>query len=345
MNKNMLLYAITITFGLLLLGFVEAHIDIITVNSPTSTDVSATDTPEFNFTVQGTESVYNCSLYLNETLKANDEIYNNTPSILTSVSLPDGTYSWYINCTDDNGGMYQTVTSTLSSDDGYKFDENDDLSLGDSLSTVNVLVDDTYLPDLLRSGTVEADDGTEYDYDVEIQLPVTSTAVVAADVNMHDLDDSYTYPIVYFDLGSGADQSFYKIVIDFDDAWTLKEDENDTSGINYNSSTIELFGKAFTFDQNDVINDDYMTWYGSDTTLLASKGENKTFTYGGGQHVIEVLAGNEDPISALIRIDAETKAVDEGDYTTIGGIQVYVKDIFVSNVGGEDVSVIILRQQ
>lgn len=229
--------------------------------------------------------------------------------------------------------------TTATAEDGYKFSESEELIFGENLESVNPTVDDTDLPDLLASGIVEADDGTEYEYDVEIQLPAASTAVVAANVNQHDLDDEYTDPVVYFDLGNGADQSLYHVVVDFDDTWSLNKDADDDTGINEGSTTIELFGRAYTFDPNDVQGDQYMTLYGSDTTLLVGKGETKTITYNGKEYSVEVLGGNSDQSTAIIRIGSDTRTVKEGDSKTIGGLPIYVKDVFVSNIGGDDVSV------
>ena len=234
-----------------------------------------------------------------------------------------------------------TGGSTATTADGYKFSESTELIYGSDLNAVNSAVDDTDLPELLASGTVEGDDGTEYDYDVEIQLPAGTANVVEADVQLNDLDDKYDAPVVYFDLGSGSGATavFYKLEIDFDDAWSLNEDSADDTGINEGSTTIELFGRSYTFDPNDKFDDSYMTLYGTDTTLLVAKGETQTITYNGKEYTVEVLGGNSDDSSAILRIGSDTRTVVEGDSKTIGGLPIYVKDVFVSNIGGDDVKV------
>lgn len=223
-----------------------------------------------------------------------------------------------------------TSTTTATAEGGYLFSESSELILGNSLADVITVVDDTELPDLLASGTVEDSDGSDYDYDVEIQFTDGSNSV-SSDIQQHELDEEYSAPIVYYELdGSGTDV-FYSVVIDFEDAWDAETFTD--------SESIELFGRAYTFDPNNDNAEDILTLFGSDTTLVVAKGETKTITYMDKEYTIEVLGGNSEQSSAILRIGSETKTVNEGDSKTIGGLPVYIKDVFISNIGGEDVSV------
>ena len=72
----------------------------ITLNSPLNQTTTDDSTPDFNFTVSGTESSYSCELFINDTGYGTATANNNTPTIITAnQSLSDGTYDWYINCT------------------------------------------------------------------------------------------------------------------------------------------------------------------------------------------------------------------------------------------------------
>ena len=72
----------------------------ITLNSPPNQTTTDDSTPDFNFTVSGTESSYSCELFLNDTGYGTATANNNTATIITAnQSLLDGTYDWYINCT------------------------------------------------------------------------------------------------------------------------------------------------------------------------------------------------------------------------------------------------------
>lgn len=226
-------------------------------------------------------------------------------------------------------GVAGTSSSTATATDGYHFEENDVLVFGATLPSVGKnTVDDTDLPELLASGTVENDD-TEFDYDVELEFS-GSVGTVDADID-NDLQDlGYTKPMVYFSLDEG---DAYDVVIDFQDAWDASDFQN--------SETIELFGTEYTFDPDNTNTNDVLTLYGSETTLLIAKGGSETVTYNGKEYTLEVLGGNSDDSSAILRINGDTRTVTEGDSKTMpsGGLPIYVKNVFVSNIGGDDVSV------
>ncbi|MEA3343572.1 MAG: S8 family serine peptidase [archaeon] len=72
----------------------------IHLNSPDTQTATNDNTPDFNFTISGTGNSYNCNLYINGTSKgSNETVSNSTATILTSTTLTDGNYAWYINCT------------------------------------------------------------------------------------------------------------------------------------------------------------------------------------------------------------------------------------------------------
>jgi len=221
-------------------------------------------------------------------------------------------------------------TSTASAADGYKFHENTPLFLGANLSSVGIsIIDDTNLPVLLQSGTLEADSGTAYDYTTDVRVGA-STGVVSATVGVDsDIGDAYQNkdPVVFFDMTGG--KVAYQTVIDF------KTNINLTSMTH--SETIDLFGQTYTLASDNT--NTKVTLYGSQTTLLVAKGTKETVTYGGKDYTVEVLGGNSGDSSAIVRINGDTRTVKESNSKTIGGLPVYVKNVFVSNIGGDDVSV------
>ena len=71
----------------------------ITLNSPPNSTSTCDTTPNFNFTVTGTEANYSCELLINDTGYGTAIANNNTPTIITAnSSLSGGNYNWYINC-------------------------------------------------------------------------------------------------------------------------------------------------------------------------------------------------------------------------------------------------------
>lgn len=88
---------------------------IVYLNSPANNTETSDNTPDFNFTVNGTESTYSCELFLNDTgYGVNGTTLNDTATIITTNdTLVDGTYDWYINCTTNsitNQSEIRTIT-------------------------------------------------------------------------------------------------------------------------------------------------------------------------------------------------------------------------------------------
>ena len=67
--KKCLLVLILFTLTLISIKAGYAHIDSITMLSPAEGYTSLTSNPDFNFSVAGNESTYNCSLFVDDTLK------------------------------------------------------------------------------------------------------------------------------------------------------------------------------------------------------------------------------------------------------------------------------------
>ncbi len=89
-----------------LISIVFGTIDSIVLNSPPNQTATTDTTPDFNFTaISDINTTFSCELFIDDTgYGANDSVSNNTATIITANStLSDGTYNWYINCTDVNG--------------------------------------------------------------------------------------------------------------------------------------------------------------------------------------------------------------------------------------------------
>ncbi|MGV8141658.1 MAG: S-layer protein [Candidatus Woesearchaeota archaeon] len=224
-----------------------------------------------------------------------------------------------------------TVKDQVTVENGYIFSENDKLMYGSNLNSVTSNIDSAELPLLLRSGTIESEDGTDYDYDVEIRFPAASTVKVEGNVNRYDLDDNYKAPIIYMDLGNGANQAFYDIILDFKDSWNSADFTN--------SETIKLFGKEYTFDPKNQNDAKYLTLFGSEITQIVTQGEEMKIIYEEKNYEVEILGGNSNQKTAIIRINGDTRTIREGDSRKIGGLPVYAKNVFINNIGSDDISV------
>jgi hypothetical protein len=196
---------------------------------------------------------------------------------------------------------------------------NDNLNLGESWEQAESELTDSDFPDLLADGIVEDDDeNDEIEYSQEIQLQAGPKVEFGRDDD--DLGDD---PMLYLDFQAGM---AYKLDVDFAEAL-------DITALNDNEE-IELFGITWTFD-NDIGDDDDVVLYGSDITATVNVGE--TITLAGVE--ISVTGANTDSNTAIIVVNGATKQVEEGDYVTVGGTQLYVKNIFLQTIPVESAAV------
>jgi hypothetical protein len=186
--------------------------------------------------------------------------------------------------------------------------------------------DDDDFPELLADGIVEEDDGGEYEYSQTITVGDATLA--------YGQDDDYgDDPVFYFDLDAGS-QDFLIYRVEMTDQLDLTDLTD--------SETIEMFGKTYTFDPNHDAGDD-VTMYGSDVTVIISQGEPVTIEDDNGdEYTIEVLGGNSDYSTANLRVtgsSTETKSLAAGQSKNMAGLDLFVEDVFISNIGGDSISV------
>ncbi|MFP4524102.1 MAG: S-layer protein [Candidatus Woesearchaeota archaeon] len=226
-------------------------------------------------------------------------------------------------------GASETVSV---SGEGVKLEgSSDDFNIGDDVSEfeLNGEYDDDDFPELLAEGTVEDDDGTEYDYEQRVALGSAGLQYTQDD----DYDDE---PIFNLDV-SGMDMTY---TVEFDDVIDLS-DSTDDKGALSNSESIEMFGKTYTFDP-DMDDGDEFILYGSDQSVTVTQDEPVTVQSEGEEYEIEILGGNTDDSSAIIRVTGDgtdTRTMEEGDSRKMAGLEMFVNDVFISNIGEDTISV------
>jgi len=208
---------------------------------------------------------------------------------------------------------------TQSASAGVKVESSgNSLLLGDSLSSVETTFDDKDFPELLASGTVtEQDDNTDYDYDQSLSL--------GTDVKVrYDADDSdMKDPVLYLDLDTNTD-ILWNYTLDF------KGKNLNISALG-DSESVTMLGKTFTFDPNTAASGE-IKLFGSDKTEYMTLNEPKTFTVEGKSYTVEVTGGNSDNDNVVVSVNGVSKTVQEGDTQTINGLEIYAKDVFVTNI-------------
>ncbi len=185
------------------------------------------------------------------------------------------------------------------------------LYIGDSMYDTKATFTETQLPNVLASGEVDGDDGRDYEYNLKIDVPNSIT-------KYGEPEDNIDKAIIYTDFSGGQE---YTLRVIFPTAVDVKE---------LAGEEITLFGKDFTFseDEGDLSNDS-ITLFEKSSSVVINSGETKVVE----GHSIRVDV--EDTDSATIYVDGISKNVDDEDWSgKIGGVNIYVKNIFASNVDG-----------
>ncbi len=89
------------------------------INLETPVDTANLSTSNVNLTFNVTDNLtatLNCSLYINSTWNDTNSSVSEGTSTTFTITFADGSYSWYINCSDDAGNINVSSTSTFSVD-------------------------------------------------------------------------------------------------------------------------------------------------------------------------------------------------------------------------------------
>ena len=161
---------------------------------------------------------------------------------------------------------------------------------------------------LVKEGTLTADGGTEYTYKTSIKTPNSK-------IQFGEPGDEES-PIVYMDFGNNVK---YTLIIEFPKAVNMTEliDEK-----------ISLFGTDYTISgKESELSGSKLTLYGGAMDQTFTAGDTTTI---GGDIVIEVVGVNtqSEEATAMLKINTESKTVKAGKSYTIGGVDIYVKDVF-----------------
>lgn len=214
---------------------------------------------------------------------------------------------------------------------------NDDLNYGEALNGAETDFDEDNFPSLLADGVINDDDYEDEEYDYEQEIVLSSDPVVTFGRD-YDMDDETDVPEIFFDLGAGSGV-LYTLKVDFKDtlvaADTVADEEDEGLA---NSESIDLFGKTFTFDPNNDESDD-LVLFASSNIVTATQGQKVTVESDGDTYEVEVIGANSDDSTATLSVNGITKSVTEGDNTAIAGLDVYVDEVFISNVGGDSAAV------
>lgn len=193
------------------------------------------------------------------------------------------------------------------------------LLLGQKLNQAQTKLDDTDLPDLLADGTV-SDESSNDDYDYDQELTLGAAPIVFGTSFDSDIND----PTIALDLDTSGADNLWNYTLDFKGKSLNLVDLDD-------SETVTMLGKAFTFSPS-ITNGADVKIYGSDKTEYMTLNEPKTFVVEGKSYTVEVTGGNSDNDNVVVAVNGVSKTIEEGQTVTINGLELFAKDVFVTNI-------------
>lgn len=203
---------------------------------------------------------------------------------------------------------------------------NEQIYLGNTLKKTGLrtALSDSDLPTLLASGSVtDSDAGTTYSYDQFVDFPngiaLSYQRLTGKTPNM--VDPTYLFDL---DTSASASSSLYR-------SRTVFNDEVNLSTVQ--GEKITLFGKTYTFGSESDSATSKVVLLGSAITKTMGEGETATVTIDGTQFDVKLLSvGSSTNVG--VQIGSESKSINKGVTATVGGVDVYVDDIFFSSKTG-----------
>ncbi len=217
---------------------------------------------------------------------------------------------------DDKSGKVVIELSNADLENGALIKSTgDDLNLGDSISVVLDKITKKELPSILADGTIVSDESNDvFDYEQYIKF---DSGVVGFD-RKSDLGDEKN-PTVYLDTSSST--GVYDIVVEFSDA----VDFTKLAG----SETIKIAGKEYTVKPNQASGK--LVLLGTENTVMLELGESKTIS-GVTYTLLGANSNGGTNGNAVLKVGSSQKTVKEGTSYVIGGQEVYIKSLYITDI-------------
>ena len=203
--------------------------------------------------------------------------------------------------------------------------------LNDTLSKTglrNTMTKDD-LPALLADGSiVDSDAGTTHKYTQFIKLSPGTAHLNSYRLQFEKPGDSSvsnedpTYSFGEFSQSPASDEWFYQTQVIFD------KEVNGTTAV---GEKLNFFGGEYTINSDTtfvagVTSNKLVLAGGADTAVLLA-GESKTVSFDGKTYDV-TLIGTSSSTQAVVRVGSDQKTLTKGVQTQVGGLDVYVDDVF-----------------
>jgi hypothetical protein len=203
------------------------------------------------------------------------------------------------------------TTATVSGEAKAIETSSQPLYIADIMNVTKTTFTKDELKTVLADGKVTDDDGTEYTYNLKLDVPNSV-------IKYGETSDNLETPVIYADFDGSTYQYVYKITFPTAVNLTKLTDES-----------INLFGKKYTFSGSaSQLSATSIVLFEGTNSVRVTDGESVT----SGTHKISVAV--EDTSTASITIDGVTESHAEGWSGKINGVEVYVKNVVGPNVAG-----------
>lgn len=174
------------------------------------------------------------------------------------------------------------------------------------------------LPSVLASGTAVDLQGTEYPYD----LYLTLGSKVG---NFSQYGDSSGDPGLYLNIGSNTASAFYNATVVFTKNYNV-------SSTDVKGQEVTIFGNTYTVGSSSDVyagggTNNVLELYGAGNTQTINEGSSAVVSLDGTEHTIEVVGVSSSTV-AVITVDGTTREVTEDLSYVIGGVNVYINDVY-----------------
>ncbi|MGM5483912.1 MAG: hypothetical protein ACQER9_03285 [Nanobdellota archaeon] len=180
-------------------------------------------------------------------------------------------------------------------------------------------LDDDELPELLAEGIIDYD-GSQYDYSQELKVEDNAKII---------WDEEDNEPVLKLNL---VDGDLWNYTFEMDDNFEAVDGESKYE----ESYSMKILGETYTIpaDQSGVDTTTQLKMFGSDTSTYLDLNEPVTVDVEDGSYTIEVVGANSegDDSDMILEVNGERKTVEQGKSYTINGLDVYIEDLFVTNI-------------
>lgn len=218
-------------------------------------------------------------------------------------------------------------------------DMNNHVYVGDLLfDSGNQFDDDDGLGDLLDDGYVQDDDYEDMEYKYGQKILIGNNTVASFERDVGDLDDLTDIPVPFIDLSVGE---LYTLDVDFADTINnVVSTSTDGEGL-VNSEKIVLFGKKYAFRAINNDDSDELVLNSAENSIVLNSETSvaTTVNISGVEYEIILEGGDLLNSQVIISVNGDTDVVNQGETVSLGGLRVYVDDIFFNDLNQDKISV------